>query len=207
MGNGDHTAIVEVINVECFIEDKSPFPIDKIKKIIRKYTDDEQCSSEGNNEINFPGNRKDEVKKWFAKYDIIEHNCYEDDYEYLAENECVLEIVSPNNFENLFIELSDEFIMTFGDWHTHYIPYENGYQYMKNDIFSLVNGECGLLSIYIDGKIYSSSLLYKKSTSLFKLEDIINMIESDGTQIPLIEGRSIVIEIIYWDGSKYKFVI
>ncbi|MGI6361837.1 MAG: hypothetical protein ACOX05_06080 [Bacillota bacterium] len=41
VGNDGHTAIAEIVNIECFPEDKVPFPLDKVKSIIRRCTDDE----------------------------------------------------------------------------------------------------------------------------------------------------------------------
>lgn len=41
VGNDGHTAIVRIVNVEYFPEDKVPFPLDKVKSIIGKCTDDE----------------------------------------------------------------------------------------------------------------------------------------------------------------------
>ena len=36
-----YTAIVEIVNIEYFPEDKVPFSLDKVKSIIRKCTDDD----------------------------------------------------------------------------------------------------------------------------------------------------------------------
>lgn len=41
VGNDGHTAIVKIVNIEYFPEDKVPFPLDKAKSIIGKCTEDE----------------------------------------------------------------------------------------------------------------------------------------------------------------------
>lgn len=41
IGKDGHTAIAKIIRIEYFQEDKAPFPMDKIKQIIRKCTDDD----------------------------------------------------------------------------------------------------------------------------------------------------------------------
>lgn len=41
VGKDGHTAIVGIVNIEYFPEDKVPFPLDKVKRIIRKCTDDD----------------------------------------------------------------------------------------------------------------------------------------------------------------------
>lgn len=38
VGKNGHSAIVQIVNIEYFSEDKVPFPLDKIKRIIRKCT-------------------------------------------------------------------------------------------------------------------------------------------------------------------------
>lgn len=40
-GKDNHTAIVEVINIEYFSEEVAPLPVGKTKHIIRKCTDDD----------------------------------------------------------------------------------------------------------------------------------------------------------------------
>lgn len=46
-GKDNHLAVVEVVKKEYFSEDAAPFPIEKTKRIIRKYTDEEFPFSEG----------------------------------------------------------------------------------------------------------------------------------------------------------------
>lgn len=41
VGKDGRTAIVEIVNIEYFPEDKAPFPLDKVKRIIRKCTDED----------------------------------------------------------------------------------------------------------------------------------------------------------------------
>lgn len=41
IGKDGRTAIVEIVNIEYFPEDKVPFPLDKVKRIIRKCTDED----------------------------------------------------------------------------------------------------------------------------------------------------------------------
>ena len=41
VGKDGRTAIVEIVNIEYFPEDKVPFPLEKVKRIIRKCTDDD----------------------------------------------------------------------------------------------------------------------------------------------------------------------
>lgn len=41
VGKDGRTAIVEIVNIEYFTEDDAPFPLDKIKTIIRKCTDED----------------------------------------------------------------------------------------------------------------------------------------------------------------------
>lgn len=40
-GKDNHEAIVEVVNIEYFNENNAPYPVDKIKKILRKYEEDD----------------------------------------------------------------------------------------------------------------------------------------------------------------------
>ena len=41
VGEDGHSAIVEIVNIEYFPKDKIPFPLDRVKPIIRKYKDDD----------------------------------------------------------------------------------------------------------------------------------------------------------------------
>jgi len=52
VGKDGHTAIVEIVNIEYFPEDKVPFPLDKVKRIIRKSTGEDFETTEANNQEN-----------------------------------------------------------------------------------------------------------------------------------------------------------
>ena len=52
VGKDGHTAIVEIVNIEYFPEDKAPFPLDKVKRIIRKCTDEDFNTSKADNQEN-----------------------------------------------------------------------------------------------------------------------------------------------------------
>lgn len=40
-GKDEHTAVVEVVEIECFSKETAPFPVEKTKHIIRKYSDND----------------------------------------------------------------------------------------------------------------------------------------------------------------------
>lgn len=67
-GKDNHTAIVEVVNIEYFSEEKAPFPIEKVKHIIRKCNNDDYDSRENEEEdiyiLEF------EPLKGFTPYDV-----------------------------------------------------------------------------------------------------------------------------------------
>lgn len=52
VGKDGHTAIVEIVNIEYFPEDKAPFPLDKVKRIIRKCTEEDFNTSKADNQEN-----------------------------------------------------------------------------------------------------------------------------------------------------------
>ena len=52
VGKNGHTAIVKVVNIEYFPEDKVPFPLDKVKRILRKCTDEDFETTEADNQEN-----------------------------------------------------------------------------------------------------------------------------------------------------------
>lgn len=56
VGKDGHTAIVEIVNIEFFQEDKVPFPLDKVKRIIRKCTDDDFDPPESENALMYSDN-------------------------------------------------------------------------------------------------------------------------------------------------------
>ena len=76
VGNDGHTAIVKIVNIEYFPEDKVPFPLDKAKSIIGKCTEDE---------LNPPilnGEPSENTEFFCPLYDgnISQYDCYEISY-------------------------------------------------------------------------------------------------------------------------------
>lgn len=157
-------------------------------------------------EIEYPFKKKDDIKSFFDKYEIIEHTNSESNYEYLEENDVVLEIVNPYRDENLFIEIAGEFTLYFSSWHSHYFTYEYDYKEMKNDALAIINGEYAALCFFIDDEWFGATLLKEEISHLVSPRDLIAKMNFSEEHLQKIRDKGVVILADYWKPNDcYEF--
>ena len=155
---------------------------------------------------------KEEILEKLRDYHPVVHTKEEDGYDWLDSNHCSIEIQNQNG-KSLFIDLEDEFTITYGDWHCHYM-YEDRDDYEEvmevlDDI--LHNRQCTLI-IYSNGKWFGSGSSHHKEN--YTKEDAVQFINSFFPKKEYKEffqdfqKYGVTIKICYWDEDKnYEFFI
>lgn len=155
--------------------------------------------------------KKDELKEFLSKYDIIEHTNAETNYDYLYDKDVVLEVVNPYFDRNLYIELAGEFTVCFSVWHTHYSPYEWDYGEMKKMITSILNNEFGVLYLLVDNDIRDVIDLGSLSSEKFwwytTAEDLLEKLQLSDDRLEVVKKQGAVIKIDYWCRHWMEFNI
>lgn len=101
------------------------------------------CDRSEDREIYPTAQKTDEVSAAIAGLETILH--------YDSDRNVTAKAVNPYKGENLYIELSGEFTLFWGDWHRHYPPYETDFREMTEDIKRIISGDMGAVSIYREG--------------------------------------------------------
>lgn len=127
------------------------------------------------------------------------------EYEYLEEGcYCItLENVKGNP---LYIDLTDEFTLTYRDWHCHYDPDQSEYEYMLKDLKGLLNNTSYVFSIYsknrwigsmlLDYELASTYDIKKQVKSWVKASELIRQIRQDGAEV----------RFFFWDEDRNKVI-
>ena len=158
--------------------------------------------------IDFPCKRKADLYEFFKEYTIQEHTNSEKGYDYLFDDDIVLEIINPYQSEPLFIELADRFTLFFKDWHVHYFSYEYDYALMKKDAMSILKGDYGVLCCFIEEKWTGSTLLEEKVTHLSNPEALIEMLDLPKEHLQEIKKKGAAVFANYWNPVDcYEFAV
>jgi N-acetylglutamate synthase-like GNAT family acetyltransferase len=157
-------------------------------------------------EVKYPFEKKDDIKAVFCEYEIIEHANNEEDYEYLGKDDVMLEIVNPNQNENLFIELAGEFTLCFSAWHSHYSAYGYDYDELKKDAIAIINGEYAALSFWINDEWFGATLLREEISHYTEPDYLISKIHFPAEFLKQIKSDGVVIKVDYWKPDDcYEF--
>ena len=96
--------------------------------------------------------------------------------------------------EELTIDLDEEFTLSFGGWHTHYMATEEDYECLKNDIMSFLNNKLASVTFTVNGKwiggsttdipITSKEKAIEKTYEVFGYEKyFLNKIKRNGVKL------------------------
>ena len=89
-----------------------------------------------------------------CSYEI--HQKDDGEYHYLKDGDiCITVRNSDENKENLYLDLDEEFTLTFGAFHSHYECSQYGYEELVTDLKGIMESKIGVASIYhhYDGKL------------------------------------------------------
>ncbi len=143
------------------------------------------------------GQWKQELTELFKDFPIITHTNEEQTYEYLGEGDVELEILQPKRGSSLFIEITGEFTLSFGDWHAHYYPDLYYFSELKKDALAIVRGEYGVVSVREKGKWRGSTLLQEKLSPDISAEALIEKL-TERSILQRVKGRVVTFCIEYW---------
>lgn len=102
-----------------------------------------------NIEIN-PLDMLDDIQKRLQGYTFEIHRAddEEDEYDYLEEGSVCITVLNPYQDNNLFIDLSGEFTLTFDISHCHYFAELDDYDNMLSDVLGILKNECCSAALY-----------------------------------------------------------
>ncbi len=99
--------------------------------------------------------KKEELCKLFEEclYEI--HQKDQGEYHYLDEDDICITVKNSNESKVLYLDLNEEFTLTFGSFHSHYDCSEYDYEELVTDIREIIKSNIGVASIYhyYDGKL------------------------------------------------------
>lgn len=157
--------------------------------------------------MNFnPINKKDELcgmlenKK--IEYEIHTSNDKSEEYEYLENGDLCITVINPNYEIYLYIDLEDkgEITLSFADWHSHYGIYEDEFNFLVDDINSILdNKKCS--RVIRSGKGWLGSKLINSSEEGKYKEDLDKMPEIFKQEIESMRGS---ITFYYWNKAYNK---
>lgn len=80
------------------------------------------------------------------EYEIHRHD--EEEYSYLKGDDVCITVINPYDKRKMYIDLEEEFTITFDAYHAHYEPDAFGYKLLVEFIEQLINNEVCLASLY-----------------------------------------------------------
>lgn len=102
--------------------------------------------------------------------------------------------------EELTIDLDEEFTLSFGGWHTHYMATEEDYECLKNDIMSFLNNKLASVTFTVNGKWIGSSTtdnpIVNKEKAIEKTYDVFGY---DNYFLKKINRSGVKLECNFWN--------
>ena len=102
--------------------------------------------------------------------------------------------------EELTIDLDEEFTLSFGGWHTHYMATEEDYECLKNDIMSFLNNKLASVTFTVNGKWIGSSTtdnpIVNKEKAIEKTYDVFGY---DNFFLKKINRSGVKLECNFWN--------
>ncbi len=103
------------------------------------------------------------------------------EYDYLDEASVCITILNPYSDNQMYIDLEEEFTLSYGAFHEHYSPDCNGYHEMVKTMQEILDNNLCIATMY-----YSEPLKWLGSTTLTKDESL---------QCPIKEVFSFILKI------------
>lgn len=151
----------------------------------------------------YPYEYKDEMVKKLKEYNPIIHKNKDN-----IDDACTLEIKNKNN-HSLFIDLEDEFIISYGPWHDHY-TYEDkdDYDMVIEKVLNILNNKDCTLIFYSNNRLFGSGSSLNKDK--YTEEEVIDFLKSffPNNYPDFLKEYGAKIEVNYWDEDKnYEIII
>lgn len=100
-------------------------------------------------EIN-PVDQLDALKALFrdVKIEIHYPGDTSEEFKYLADDNVCITVLNPYQDEKMYIDLGDEFTLSYGMFHSHYFAEDSEYENMVADIRNILQNKMCVASIY-----------------------------------------------------------
>lgn len=110
------------------------------------------------------------------RYELHYHD--EGEYEYLDETGVCITISNPYSENKMYIDLEEEFTLSYGTYHGHYYPDDNGYKEMAKTIKGILGNELCTATMYSDDplKWLGSTTITKSESSERSIKDVFSFI-------------------------------
>lgn len=93
--------------------------------------------------------RIEELCELLQGYTYEIHKKDDGEYHYLKDNNiCITVLNSDENKDRLYLDLDEEFTLTFGTFHNHYECSQYGYEELVVDLIGILQSKIGVASIY-----------------------------------------------------------
>ncbi len=144
-----------------------------------------------------PYEYKDEMVRKLQKYNPIIHENKDN-----IDEACTIEIKNRNS-HSLFIDLEEEFIISYGPWHDHYYCEDReDYEAALEKVLNVLNNKDCILVFYSNNKLFGSGTSLNKNK--YTKEETIEFLKSFfPNEFPIfLKEYGAKIEIKYWDENK-----
>lgn len=133
---------------------------------------------------------------------VTVHTCEEADFDYMEEEDVAFVVKNPHSEEDLLVELGGGFSLFFGLWHGQYNATEEDYDRMKQDLFALLAGSAGVLSLYAEGHWQGSMFCAEKVPADADAAALLDRWQDkpEAKQTLLAQGGRA--ELLYWDPAE-----
>ena len=102
-----------------------------------------------------------------SNYKYEEHDHDDCEYKYLDEASVCITILNPYSENKMYIDLEEEFTLSYGAYHEHYNPDSDGYNEMVKTMQGILNNELCSAAMYS-----GEPLKWLGSTTISKTESI-----------------------------------
>jgi hypothetical protein len=146
-----------------------------------------------------PLSKVSSLKVLLKNYDFEIHT-NKDERKDNVELEYITFILKNSEGEELTIDLDEEFTLSFGGWHTHYMATEEYYECLKNDVMSFLNNKLATVTFTINGKWIGSSTTDLPITSKEQAVDkTYEVFRYDNHFLNKIKRNGVKLECNFWN--------
>ena len=154
-----------------------------------------------------PVNKLDDLCKLLTgiKYEIHRHD--EGEYSYLDENSICITVLNPYTGKEMYIDLEEEFTITFDAYHEHYGPDSNEYELLVQFVKQLLNNEICTASLYCgkERKWLGSTTYSRDEIQSMPIKQLFSYIYKTREFRNELTSKGGVAEFIFWD-PRYNVI-
>lgn len=155
-----------------------------------------------------PADKIQELQQILKGPEITTHLNDEEGYEYLEKGHVCMEVQNPGAGDNLFLDVEDQFTLSFGEWDSQYAATEADFKLLCEDLNLLLNKKMYTVVVYVkDDWICSLTVREKeirKNNLLDHIRDFLHSADCDAF-IDLMQKEGASIRCTFW-GEKTKKV-